>query len=237
MSTLMRRHTLLQSAAPSFDYPALIASLGATHHWPCDETSGTTVADAIGSLDLTLSGTYTLGVSSFNGDARKCIQFGGGHAQAAGLAWGDGNPRPLTLGCWVKPTAAEIGVILDQRDSAYTNSNGSLQYRGSEATTQFRHDKYPPTASQIGTGSYALNNCYFFLYEEQAGSRKIWINNVLAASDASPENYTGYAVSYTAIGSACGGGAAFTGLVKDVFVIPAVLSSTERDSLWNGAKP
>lgn len=233
---MMKRFGQAAGGSPLSVYAALVAAMGATHHYRCDETSGTKLHDVIGGVDLTLTGTYTLGVASFNGDSSPCVQFSNGRASANALVWGAGNPRPLTLACWAFPTSAAVGVILDQRASN-GDSNGSLQYRGGESPAQFRHDKYPPSYGYIGTDSYAPNNCYFFVFEEQAGSRKIWINNVLAASDASPENYTGADPTDSTIGANRTGSDPFIGMVKDVSVIPAVLSAADRTALWDAGKP
>lgn len=48
-------------------YNSLIASLGGIHHWPLNETSGSTAADIIGGADGTYTGTVTLNQSGFIG--------------------------------------------------------------------------------------------------------------------------------------------------------------------------
>lgn len=83
-------------AAESYD--AAVAALGSAvvHRWKFDDASGATVADSVGSLNLTLSGTYTRHVTTPTG-------FGttfGSAAKATTVSMGS-IPVGAASRCWV----------------------------------------------------------------------------------------------------------------------------------------
>lgn len=227
----------MMSGSVGLSYSDLVIAHGATHYYRCNEASGSILSDSVGTAHMSLTGSYTLGNASFNGDPATSLNLSGGFASVAQSLIGQGNPTPITIESWIYPTSSVVGVILhSQNDSGHTNS--SLQYRGSESPAEFRYDKFPPTASQLGAGvSYALSNTYYLLYEEDVGVRRLYVNNVLVASNASPENYTGGTITHTGIGrQPIFGSEAFYGRLKDVATYSRILSSTERTSHWNAAK-
>lgn len=72
------------SGGSSDTYESVVAALtGKVHRWTFDEAAGSMVADAVGSLPLTLSGTYTRDVPGLVGTATTFAS--GAKAESSGL--------------------------------------------------------------------------------------------------------------------------------------------------------
>jgi hypothetical protein len=76
----------------SYDDAVSSILTGVVHRWKFDETSGTTVADAVGSLPLTLAGTYTRNITSKTGVATNFVSATATATGSGSVPTGN-NPR------------------------------------------------------------------------------------------------------------------------------------------------
>lgn len=114
------------SGAETWEDAMTALSSGLVHRWKFDETSGTNVDDAVGSLDLTLSGTHTRNVATGLSNLGVCTTFGAGSkAISSGL-----GSIPVT-------SAARTIVAIARTNGHSTSEQILASYGASGSRTSF----------------------------------------------------------------------------------------------------
>lgn len=111
-------------AAETWEDAMTALSSGLVHRWKFEEASGSSIDDAVGSLDLTLSGTYTRNVDTGLTNLGKATTFGSG-------------AKAVSSGLGSIPTgnnSRTIAVVF--RTASVTTSNEILCSYGTSGTRQ-----------------------------------------------------------------------------------------------------
>jgi hypothetical protein len=108
-------------------YAAQVVADGAVHYWRLGETSGATVADAVGALDCSIVGPVVLGVPGALADGDPAMDFPGGTARVTMPVMT--LPGVCSVEAWVKQAAANVAamsMIWTNRSPNYTLVNPFL---------------------------------------------------------------------------------------------------------------
>lgn len=170
-------------------YDTAVAALtGVVHRWKFDDASGATVADSVGSLNLTLSGTYTRATSAPNGAASgtTITATGGAISSGAGSIPTGANDRCIVM--LYRTTSAAAQALIDfgagatrQNFAASVVANSSSG-PGNLQLVAWGDDTlvgYPPITGPEITGSFGEWNLLAIGYRNAALTTFLYHNGAL----------------------------------------------------------
>lgn len=108
---------------------------GLVGHWPMDETSGTTLSNAAGGSNGTMSGGLDASTNSVPGSIGTALDFDGVDDWVSFSSDPSVNLIDLTISMWIKPdttTSAQYGIsLIENRADAGNTSNYEIKIDGS----------------------------------------------------------------------------------------------------------
>lgn len=119
-------------APPIPSYQQTVQNIsGLVAYWPCTEDSGTTLADIIGGINATITGTPTFNASDLApNSAGGAIDFPGNGAAASAPHDADLLLGAFTLSFWTKlhsiPTDPDFAMPLVSKDASAANTDGDF---------------------------------------------------------------------------------------------------------------
>lgn len=209
---------------------------GLVHRWRFDETSGATVADSVGSLPLTLSGTYTrnitdtppgLGVATNIASTGKALASGLGSVPVTSAARTVLAVARTTGHQTAQSILADYGVAGSRTRWAIIINNGG--------TTADDGGANGATAFQVPGAGFADGNWHLIgaAYATQMLSSVV-DGRQFSAHDSSAENTT--ASGNFTVGQDVGGTNQFLGDIADLLVWNRKLAPYELNRLYAGMR-
>jgi hypothetical protein len=197
----------------------------ATHHYPMGEGSGTTVADAIGSNDFSLTGTSWTSDSGYNGGYGTVYDGTDDYGSASTVS-------ALGVG-----KAFAVAITIDFNDIANTGSKSIIAHNRSNsdrfAVGLIQDDDgvaaglYDGSSFQgVSSGGVSESNRYRVVYNYDGnGSGELYTNTSELTGSNSPPTSTGSAG--LAIGRRLNGDLYYNGEMDDFLICDSQLSDSE----------
>ena len=198
-------------------------------YWRMGEDSGTTLADEIGSRDLTLSGGYTQNVAGalLAGQDDGAVDFDGSsgkaqHANAGGEFDAIIEATDFAVEFWFMVDVSQAATFVSMRTGITastcrfsihprTSPFNGFQIRGGATITQF-------SGSTISTGAW-----HHAVFNYSSGTWTIWLDGASYATNTRAISTTATLLPFTAADDA-GTGNELNGKLDELAVYPAVLS-------------
>lgn len=221
---------MLTGTAPIAEsYSNVIDNLtGKVHRWKFDDISGSTVEDSVGSLDLTMSGTYSRGVSSPTG---LCTNFGSGStAVSSGSGSLPTGAAERTIVSLIRSDATASESVVCGYGSAGTRTIYGLEMN--VASTAGTDGGFNGTDS-VGTANFFTADAKWHLFATSYSTDKTYRNYL--DGDASAwrmSNALNTATGTNFQVAQFGGSYQFLGDIDDIIVFNRVLSKTELDRIY-----
>jgi hypothetical protein len=241
VGVILSAHQALLGRATSFD--DLLTALSPDWWLRLDEPSGTAAADAIGSLDGTMSGTYTRGATALRPGSDFSTTFTAGYcAVASGTALDYAASTPVTFGAIVRPTSLSGGavrqsIINNLVNSAFGYTNAALYLAPGGGTLYPEGGVTDAGTNTISVASspdpVSLDTTYLILWAYDGTYFDVHVNGVRKVH----VNKGALVAPSTAGGTIVGGDAAnpgsykFVGQMSDVFRVPGYVTEVQALAL------
>ena len=209
---------------------------GKVHHWKFNETSGSMVADSVGSLPLTMSGTYTRN-SDLSPSGRPSTYFSGTGSKAVSSGIGSVpiGESPRTLIIFTKSSSYSRSFPI-----SYGVGSTNLSY-----ILEFNNDNERGVSSSVwndagdlkwvNSGSVSDNGWHMVATAFDGDrSHSLYRDGDQISKRVNTDINTLSSDFY--VGAFFGGGFNFSGHISDVIVFDRCLSKNELDSLYDSTK-
>jgi len=219
-------HTLATNPTLAKNVRDITIGGGLIHHWKLNETSSTTVADSLGSKDLTSS----TDASNITVPGKINTAFDFTAASSENLT--DGTfisevvrSGTFTVAFWVKSDST-VGA-----QTIFNNSDGSSNRIGVEINAlSIRCSAFTGSGYDGASGTIAANTWTHIAFTNTAGTLQLYLDGILQTGTLDGALPVGGGLS---IGSDSSGGEFFDGIVDDVRIYDRVLSSAEVGKIYN----
>jgi len=188
----------------SLSYPAAVLADSPVAYWRLGETSGTDVADEIGSFPGTYSGGPTLGEPSLpaNNGGNTSVIFSGTSqiATFTGFPLGVVNTNSFSIEAWVANwviPAGQAAVIFTQRSTSSGATNAVLYVTETGAVVFV---KFPPSEGDFSGGPIDTSR-HHIVYTEDGSTRTMYIDGSVNNTNETAEVFTTTTLNETAIGN------------------------------------
>lgn len=211
---------------------------GLVAHWNMEETTGTNVADSVGSNNGTWSGETI--VSSSPGKQGNALNFDGVDnvvLRPAGSSSIDLLPR-MTVSMWVYPRTTgggNAGRILDKYGVSGTDGEWTVFYN---TALRFQHHGWTTTEGEWGGSTLTLNAWNNVIISYDTGSTSnipaMYVNGspVAVTTTSAPTGTLANIAKDLRIGNNSALNRGFDGLIDDVRIYNRILSPEEATKLY-----
>ena len=209
----------------------------ALSRWKLDETSGTTLADSIGSNTLTLGSGYTLNVTppavltSSTGAIRGTTACVAARTSATGLPNGSASQ---SWSMWIKATSnSGTQAIFSLTNSALTAGAGLFISGGTLLMLEYNGSATLVSATAPSTGSW---HHVAWTYDASTNSNLLYVDGTqVGSATATPTTSTTADVILTTSDS--GSTNPFAGDIDDIRVFSGVLTAAQITRMAAGGEP
>lgn len=214
---------------------AVTALPGRVHRWSFEEASGNSVADAVGGLPITLSGSFTRAVGGLNGTATRFNNASGATAGLGSIPVGGAERCFIVVFRTLADTTAKETFFVYGSPTTRAFFGGDINHSGTIANHQVSTLTWGDDVvlSQVPTADTSWHVAAFGL---KGQSTFVYIDGMIAARRLGGLPNTGSSGNFT-VGVNETGVAALVGDLDDLIVLNVWPGKHTLDRLYRAAFP
>lgn len=224
-------------------YASSVISDGAVNYWRLGDTVNPTLADWVGSDNLTRGAGVTAAAGAFAGDSNGAATFSGDASGTASTSSAQPGPNVFTMEAWIKTTTTSGGKIVGFGSAQAPNNSNSYDrhlYMQNDGKVTF--GVFTGVTNTISS-TQPLNDgqWHYTVAQLSASGMKLYVDGLLVGSNGSVTNGEGFSGFWRVGGDNLGSwpsapsSSNFAGSIDDLAIYSGVLTSTKiRDHFIAG---